>query len=83
MGKPQRKAWKQQNPSPATYPAPSPVAPLPAPVKTEPRTEKTAGLEKIREAIKLLSTHSASNVGGGMLYDAITLLESGYASLKG
>jgi len=82
MSKKQRRAWNQ-NPAVEVNPvsAPAPVSPPAA--KTEPWTEKSAGLQKIREAIKLLSSHSAANVGGGMLYDAITLLESGYASLKG
>jgi hypothetical protein len=82
MGKQQRKAWKQQNPSPEAYPAsvPDSVSPVAAPT---PRTEKTAGLEKIRQAINLISTHSGASIAGGMLYEALTLLESGYASLKG
>lgn len=83
MGKQQKKAWKQ-NASPETYPVSVPASPVAEPTpKTEPWTEKSAGLGKIREAIRLLSSHSAANVGGGMLYEAITLLESGYASLKG
>jgi hypothetical protein len=79
MGKPQRKAWKQQNPSPS--PASVPVSPV-APPTAKPRTEHEAGLEKIREAINLISTHSGAAIGGSMLSEALTLLESGYATLK-
>lgn len=78
MGKPQRKAWKQQNPSPETYPVsvPDSVSPVAAPT-----TEKTAGLKKIRQAINLISTHSGAKIGGSMLHDAVALLEDGYALL--
>lgn len=41
-----------------------------------------AGLEKIREAINLISTHSAASISGSTLHEALILLESGYAILS-
>jgi membrane protein involved in colicin uptake len=55
------------------------VPPETAPVKG---TER-AGLERIREAITLISTHSAASIGGSMLSEALKLLEQGYDILGG
>jgi hypothetical protein len=41
-------------------------------------TIKAAGPEKIRAAINLIATHSASNIGGSMLFEALRLLEEAY-----
>ena len=42
---------------------------------------KEAGLQAIQQGIMLLSKHSAANVGGSMIGEALVWLERGYAIL--
>jgi hypothetical protein len=58
-------------------------APKVEPVKNVASDSKEAGLQHIRQAINLIKSHSAASIGGGMLHDALELLESGYGIIAG
>lgn len=62
----------------------------PTAVATEPEPEpepvaadgaQDPGLQKLRQAINLIKTHSAANVAGSMLNDVLILLEESYGIL--
>lgn len=42
-----------------------------------------AGLQRIAQAIRVLQSHSAARVGGGLIGEALELLEQGYGVLMG
>jgi hypothetical protein len=81
MGK-GRNWMHQQNSETAVANEPLPPTPAPTPNTAFKGTE-SAGLGRIREAINLISTHSASSIGGSMLSEALKLLESAYDILGG
>lgn len=83
------KKGRKHMPDEPVTPVPEKVPPTDDPVVAEPVDEpapvvadsKEAGLQKIQEAIRLLSTHSAANIGGSTIGDALILLSDGYSIL--
>jgi hypothetical protein len=69
------KKWNKAQ-QPAVETTAEPVKAVPPPATTI--TPLEAGPQKIREAIDLLSNHSASKIPGSILHDAVKLLEEAY-----